>query len=110
MIEATITRGAHPSAQLPEHATQLQSKTLDKVAQGYARLVNWDSIMDNPPPNLKISNIAAIPHKSCRYCMILDLSYGIVISNTQYLSVNESTKPDVVPMHAMAELLGHILP
>ena len=36
MIEAAITRGAHPSALQPEPAKQLREETLEKVAQGYA--------------------------------------------------------------------------
>ena len=109
MIEATITCGAHPLAQLPESTAQLQQEMLEKVDQEYAHLVAWDSIKDNPLPNLKKSPIATIPHKSCRYHMILDLSYGITISNTRYPFVNESTQPDVTPTHAMAEL-NHVLP
>ena len=109
MIEVAITRGSHPSAQLPEPATQLRQETLEKIKQGYACLVTWDSIKGNPPPNLKISPIAAILHKSRGYHMILDLSYGVTIGTTRYLSVNESTKPNVAPSHAMAEL-GRVLP
>ena len=109
MIEVAIMRGAHPSAQLPEPTAQLCQETLKKIDQGYAQLVAWNSIKENPPPNLKISPIATIPHKSHGYCMILDLSYGITISETRYLSVNESTKPNVAPSHAMTEL-GRVLP
>ena len=100
---------AIPSAQLPEPATQLRQETLKIIKQGYARLVAWDSIKDNPPPNLKISPIAAIPHKSCGYWMILDLSYSVTIDNTRHPSVNEVTKPNVAPSHAMTQL-GQILP
>jgi hypothetical protein len=74
LVEAAIKHGAHPSALLPEAAAQLHAETLEKVNQGYARLVLWDNIKDNPPKNLKISPIAAIPHKSRGFCMILDLS------------------------------------
>ena len=109
MIEAAITRGAHPSAQLPEPAAQLHQETLEQVDQGYAKLVAWDSIKDNPPPNLKISPIATILHKSHGYCMILDLSHGVTIGKTRYPSVNESTKPNVAPSHTMT-VLGRILP
>ena len=109
MIEAAIARGAHPSTQLPEPAAQLWQETLEKIEQGYARLVAWDSIKDNPPPNLKISPIAAIPHKSRGYQMILDLSYSVTIDNTSHPSVNEATKPNIAPSHAMTQL-GHVLP
>jgi hypothetical protein len=64
MLEAAIKKGAHPSALQPDAAGQLWEETLEKVAQGYARLVTWAEIKNNPPKNLKISPIAAIPHKS----------------------------------------------
>ena len=104
MIESTTVCRAHPSALQPEPAAQLRAETLEKVAQGYAHLVTWDSIKHNPPPTLKISPIAAIPHKSWGYRMILDLSYGVTTGTTQHPSINESTKPDVAPTHAMSEL------
>ena len=44
LIEATLTKGAHPSTLQPEPTTQLCAKTLEKVEQGYACLVNWDDI------------------------------------------------------------------
>ena len=72
-------------------------------------LVAWDNIKHDPPPKLKISLIAAIPHKSQGYWMILDLSYGITLNGIRHPSVNESTNPDITPTHALKEL-GHILP
>ena len=62
MFEEAMQRRAHPSALVPEAAAQLREETLEKVAQGYARLVTWAELKHNPPKNLKISPIAAIPH------------------------------------------------
>jgi hypothetical protein len=109
MLEAAMERGAHPSALIPEAATQLREETLEKVAQGYARLVSWASLKNNPPKNLKISPIAAIPHKSRGFRMILDLSHGVTINGVTHPSVNEATRPTVAPAEAMAEL-GNVLP
>ena len=109
LLEAVIAKGAHPSALLPKPAAQLRAETLEKISQGYARLVAWDDIKHNPPPKLKISPIAAIPHKSRGYRMILDLSYGITLNGIRHPSVNESTNPDVAPTHALKEL-GNVLP
>ena len=67
LLETVIAKGAHPSALLPEPAAQLCAKTLEKISQGYAWLVTWDDIKHDPPPKLKISPIAAIPHKSQGY-------------------------------------------
>jgi hypothetical protein len=109
MLNAAIRKGAHPSAMLPEAATQLRDETLEKVAQGYARLVRWEDIKANPPPNLKISPIAAIPHKSRTWRMILDLSHGVTLNGIRHASVNEATNKSVAPVQAMAEL-GRVLP
>jgi hypothetical protein len=109
MLDAAIRKGAHPSAMLPEAAKQLRDETLEKVAQGYARLVRWEDIKANPPPNLKISPIAAIPHKSRTWRMILDLSHGVTLNGIRHASVNEATNKSVAPVQAMAEL-GKVLP
>ena len=63
-LEAAINTGAHPSALVPEAAQQLRDETLEKVEQGFARLVAWADVRDQPPKTLKISPIAAVPHKS----------------------------------------------
>ena len=48
----------------PEAVEQLNVENREKVAVGQARLVAWKDIMDNPPPQLKISPITTmIPHK-----------------------------------------------
>jgi hypothetical protein len=109
MLEAAIAQGAHPSALVPDAAAQLRAETLEKVEQGYARLVTWAELRHNPPPNLKISPIAAVPHKSRGFRMILDLSHGITVNGIRHPSVNESTTPNVAPTVAMQEL-GHVLP
>ena len=67
MIKAAIAHGAHPSALQPEPAMQLQAETLKMVKEGYAHLVAWDSIKQNPLPSLKISPITTTPHKSRGY-------------------------------------------
>ena len=82
MLEKAITKGAHLSAMDPIPAAQLREETLQKVAQGYARLVSWAELKWNPPKTLKISPIAAIPHKSQGFRMILDLSHGVTIMGT----------------------------
>ena len=74
-IQAAIDYAAHPSAKTPLAAKTLRDKTLEKVKQGYARIVHWDDIKDDPPPNLKVSPIAAIPHKTRQFRAILDLSF-----------------------------------
>jgi hypothetical protein len=109
MLETAINKGAHPSSLQPDAAGQLRAETLEKVDQGYAQLVPWDDIKSNPPKNLKISPIAAIPHKSRGYRMILDLLHGVRMGKTIHPSVNKATNPKVAPTAAMAEL-GNVLP
>jgi hypothetical protein len=109
MLETAVKKGAHPSAKEPEAARELRRETIEKVEQGYARIERWDDLKKNPPRNLKVSPIAAIPHKSRLWRMILDLSHGVRIGEITFPSVNESTNPTVAPRHSMAEL-GNVLP
>ena len=51
-------------ALLPEVIAHFAAKAVEKVLKNQACLVQWDSIKDNPPKELKISSITAIPHKS----------------------------------------------
>jgi hypothetical protein len=41
MLDAAILKGSHPSAMEPEAAAQLREERLEKLGQGYARLVQW---------------------------------------------------------------------
>ena len=49
----------------------------EKVRTKQARIVLCDDIKDNPPMQLKISPIAAIPHKSKAFRSILNLSFRL---------------------------------
>jgi hypothetical protein len=69
----------------------LPRKRQKKVAVGQATIVDWDSIKDNLPMQLKISPVAAIPHKSRGLRLILDLSFKLWLSNGGILpSVNNT--------------------
>ena len=59
-----VARGPHSSAQSPKAIAHFKTKAAEKVRTKQVRLVLWDSIKDDPPKELKISPIAAIPHKS----------------------------------------------
>jgi len=52
---------------------------MEKVAQGEAEIFKWDDIKDAPHPNLKISPLAAVPHKSRLFLVILDLSFQLCL-------------------------------
>jgi hypothetical protein len=59
-----VAQSPHRSSLLPEAIKYFRLKSIAKVAAGQVVLVQWDNIKYNPPPQLKISPIAAIPHKS----------------------------------------------
>jgi hypothetical protein len=68
-------RGPHQSALSQEAIEHFAIKAEEKVRTKQAKIVDWDSIKDNPTKELKISPIAVIPHKSKAYRSILDLSF-----------------------------------
>ena len=72
-----VARGPHQSALSPDALAHFAAEAENKVRMGQARLVLWDDIKDDPPRQLKISPIAAIPHKLKAYRSILDLSFRL---------------------------------
>jgi hypothetical protein len=80
----------------------------DKVAKGQACVVLWDDIKDNHPCQLKVSPMAAIPHKSRAYRSILDLSFALRLEDGGVVkSVNDTTEK-LAPRGAIDQL-GHSL-
>jgi hypothetical protein len=109
LLDEAVRHGSHPSAQEPEAAEALLAETRRKVSEGFARIIPWKQLREHLPKTLKVSPIAAIPHKSRMYRMILDLSYGFRLVDVDYPSVNDNTTDDSAPMEAMHEL-GSVLP
>jgi len=72
-----VERGPHQSATTPEALIHFAEKIKEKLRTNHAHIVPWDDIKDNPPAQLKISPIAAIPHKSKAIRSILDLSFRL---------------------------------
>ena len=99
-IVAAIKRGPHTAANSPEAATFLHAEVADKVKSGYAKVVRWGDIKNKIPPNLKISPVALVPHKSRKYRTILDLSFSLRYKGGIIPSVNSSTKRQA-PAEAM---------
>jgi hypothetical protein len=74
--------------------------------------VLWDSIKDNPPKELKISPIAAIPHKSKDFRSILDLSIRLRLKNGGVrTSVNDTIEKTAPPgaIDQIGECLSRII-
>ena len=107
-MQAAIDRGPHISALHPDAIEQLRAEVAEKVANGQARIVAWDDIKDNPPPELKISPLAMIPHKSRKFRAILDLLFPVRLENGSVIpSVNDATTK-TAPRGAINQI-GHSL-
>jgi hypothetical protein len=85
-----VERGPHISATTPEALAHFEQEIAEKVKSGQARTLLWDDIKLNPPQQLKISPIAAIPHKSKPYRSILDLSFSLALQDGTH-NKNSST-------------------
>lgn len=117
-LDQAVQYGAHPSAESIEATTALRTEALEKVDQGFARLVYWKDlraqIVSGAKLHTKISPIAAIPHKSRLFRMILDLSNKGQRRRGQTAtpSVNELTDPNSAPSQSMDQLgntLGRVI-
>ena len=107
-IWAAVERGPHVSALEPDAIEQLEGEIPEKVKAGQCKVVLWDDIKDNIPPQLKISPLAMIPHKSRKYRAILDLSFRIRLKcGREVASVNEGTTLEA-PAGAIDQM-GHSL-
>jgi hypothetical protein len=69
--------GPHQSALTLEAIAHFAEDAAEKVRTNQAYIVAWDNIKDNPPRELKISPIVAIPPKLKAFCSILDLSFQL---------------------------------
>ena len=107
-MEAAVARGPHESAMTAEAIAHFREEVRSKVAAGQARVVAWEDIKSNPPRLLKISPVAAIPHKSKAYRSILDLSFRLRLADGGIIpSVNETTTK-TAPEGAIDQI-GHSL-
>lgn len=107
-IEAAIARGAHSSAKEQDAAEYAWREAEEKAARGYCQIYKWKDLKLNCPKELKISPLAAIPHKSRAYRLLLDLSFGVKMDGTTKPSVNETTV-QTAPHHAL-DYIGTALP
>jgi len=106
-LEVAVLHGPHISAKSAEAARCLQEEAMEKVAQGEAEIIKWDDIKANLHPKLKISPLAAVPHKSRMFRAILDLSLQLRINGILFPSVNKATMP--ISDHRSMEQMGKVL-
>ena len=71
---------------------QIQVEAREESAQGFATIVRWDYIKQNPPSNLKTSPLEMIPHKSRKYRAILDLSFALKVTGWVKDPINQHWK------------------
>ena len=74
-IEAALIRVPHPSDDAEEAMKALHDETMDKVSNGYSKLIRYIYLKKTLPSKLNISPEAMIPHKSQSYRTLLDLSF-----------------------------------
>ena len=110
-IEAALLRGSHPSAKVKAAILEMRKEAKEKEAGGYAKVVRYGDIKDDIPPQLKISPVAAIPHKSRLFRFILDLSFELIINGQKFPSVNKSTRKQAKQesMDQLGEVIKRIL-
>jgi hypothetical protein len=66
-MQEAVDRGPHCLGLSDKAITHFGADVAEKVKSGQAKLVAWESIKNNPPAELKISPIAAKPHKSKQF-------------------------------------------
>jgi hypothetical protein len=103
MTEAVEHR-PHKLALSQDVLQHFAKEAAEKVAVGQATTVDWDSIKDKPPTQLKISLVAAIPHKSRGLRLILDLSFKLRLSNGGILPLVNDTTIKMAPKGVLNQL------
>jgi hypothetical protein len=76
-IWKAVKRGPHILALSVDALEHFKEEARAKVATGQATIIDWDTIKHNPPPQMKVLPIAAIPHKSKAFRLILYLSFSL---------------------------------
>ena len=105
---AAIVRGPHKSALSEAAILHFEQEIKEKVAAGQAKVILWSDISDNPPEQLKISPVAAVPHNSKPFHSILDLSFTLRLTTGNIVpSVNDTTTKTAP--QASVDQLGHSL-
>ena len=99
-----VARGPHQSSLSPDALVHFAAENANTVKVGQATLVLWDNIKDAPPPQLKISPNAAIPHKSKAFWSILDLSFRLCLKNGGFLDSVSNSTMKMAPQGALDQL------
>jgi len=107
-LGAAVEKGPHLSAREPGAAEQFRKEAREKEAQGFCRILKWKTLRRDPPRDLKISPLAAVPHKSRSWRAILDLSFELEVNGKRLASVNDASEA-TAPAAALDQM-GEALP
>ncbi len=83
-------------------------ESIEKVQAGQAELVLWNNIKNDPPSQLKMLPIAAIPHKSKDFRSILGLSFCLQLKHGGFLDSVNNARVKLAPQGALDQV-GHAL-
>jgi hypothetical protein len=107
-IQAAIDCGPHQLALESDAIGHFAEEMSSKVTKGQARVVLWDDIKSNHLRQLKVSPVAAIPHKSRAYRSILDFSFKLCLEDGGVVELVNNTTEKWAPKGAIDQL-GHSL-
>jgi len=111
-IKIAAKRGPHKLALGADAIAMMHAEVAIKVKDGFVELVYLDEIKHlletKEWEHLKISPIAMVPHKSCKYRTTLDFSFSLKLFGMKIPSMNENTS-FTAPQHSMQQL-GKVLP
>ncbi len=103
-----VAWGPHQSLLSPKALAHFTKESIEKVQAGQAKLFMWDDIKDNPPAQLKILPVAAIPHKLKAFHSILDLSFCLQLKHGGFLNLMNNATVKLAPQGALDQV-GHAL-
>ena len=102
-LNAAVEKGPHVSVLETNSIDQMQVEAWEKEKQGFAKIFKWEDLKKNLPSELKLPPLAMIPHKSRKYCAILDLSSKLKLAGYLLPSVNDVMKK-CTPKEAMDQI------
>jgi hypothetical protein len=109
-IWEAIEWGPHVSVLSVEALEHFQAEAREKVATGQATIVDRDTntIKHDPPPQMKVLPIVAIPHKSKAFRSILDLLFLLRLQDGTKLPADNDSTTKMAPSGVINQL-GHAL-
>ena len=73
-VSAALNRGPNPSERTLDKMSALKKEAKEKSSNIQCRLISSEEVKNNPSPQIKISQAAAITHKIRKLRAIIDLS------------------------------------